>query len=259
MYNNNNLSNKYSFSQKNIPINNPIFTSENYLNQYFNEQSPNNNQKRKFDEKEINKILESCKKNLKRLQNKYMNRNPIYFSTQNNNTILNRNNQTNNYISKNNIQKKKYLYEFKKRHPSNTNTNIYSNNFYPSDINIINDNKFNNNLNNRIKRPLSRNINKNICLNNKNDFFYSEQYIIDNNKIYNNNQINLQGFLSQRNLYNNENNQKYSNKVYCKMNKNNRNEEKVKKLDKAQDKYKINYITLINDLNDLKKTVVNYN
>ena len=101
MYNNNNLCSKYSFSQKTLPSFNPLFTTQNYHYNYCNEQNPINKPKRQFDDNEINKIIENCKNNLKRLQNIYVSNNTKNFPSHNNNIIYN--DYNNNYI---NVKKK---------------------------------------------------------------------------------------------------------------------------------------------------------
>ena len=62
MFNTNKCWNKSSFSQKNMSICNHLFTSENFYNYYLKEKSPINKPKRKFNDFEINKIIEKCKK-----------------------------------------------------------------------------------------------------------------------------------------------------------------------------------------------------
>lgn len=95
MHNINSLYSKYSFSHKCNPSSNLIYKSDIYFDNYINEKSQNNKPKRKFDNIEINKIIESCKNNLKRLRNTYINQ--INITNQNNNLIINDDFKNNNY------------------------------------------------------------------------------------------------------------------------------------------------------------------
>ena len=268
MYNNNILPNKYSFSQRNIPILNTVFTSDNYTYNYFNDQSPINKQKRSFNDFEINKIIESCKKNLSRLKNTYIikndglsNKNNIIFNDYNNNCKYNYNNcfqksqkNLNNY----NFDRNDKLF---KNLPSNNIHNINYNYFNYLNKNKIGDNK----LNQRIKNSLSRNNNFNI-----NNYFNSDYQNKENNIIHNNNnnQTIFQGFSLEREFYNNKDleikrnkngvNNKQQNKNNNSKKMKNNSKDKVRIPNIEQEKYKQNYLTLVNDLKNLKSTVVNY-
>ena len=266
MHNNNNIYSKYSVSQKSIPS----FTSANYYNNYFNEQNQINKPKRKFDDNEIIKIIETCKNNLKRLQNIYINNNQKKFPNYNNNIkIIDNNNYYNyNHINKN-IKHYKYINLNKNK---NLSIKLPLNNYYKN-FNCHNNNKINTNinkLNNQrqgLKQSLSRkSINSN--LNTRNSFLNYEYYNLENNKIYDSNQLNYQGYFSQRDFYNIKNNkdlEKNKNKINAQSTHNLLKINKIKNGNKNEifyksekEKYDKNYLTLINDLQKLKSTVVNY-
>ena len=248
--------NKYSFSQKNIPISNAIFT-ENYTYNYYNDQSPINKPKKRFNDFEINKLIESCKKNLNRLKSTYIFKNSANFQNQNNNIIFNdyNNNYNYNYITKSHKNLNKNLNrnnEMITKLPSNS---IHNNNY--NYFNSLNRNKI---RANKVKHSFSRNNNFNFTNNFNSDYHNKENILIDNN-----NQQTFQGLNSQRNFYNNKELESYRNKkgVNYQQNKNNNikkrknsNRDKIYKIE--QEKYKQNYLILINDLKNLKSTVVNF-
>ena len=275
MHNINSLYSKYSFSHKCNPSSNLIYKSDIYFDNYINEKSQNNKPKRKFDNIEINKIIESCKNNLKRLRNTYINQ--INITNQNNNLIINDDFKNNNYKYNNNEINSNEIYNSKHYINTNLNKNIdnLSLNNIKNKVNLNNRNSTSmynaniyeiNNFENKNKPSLSRNdINDN--LNNQKELYYSEYYNKENNKKYNIYQNNYQGFLSQRssNKSKNKTNQNYPNKNSFHFDKNNkknkirnRNKQKEKIIIIEKDKFSKNYIKILNDLNNLKSTVVSY-
>ena len=269
MYNTNKYSNKSSFSQKNISLSKHLFSSENFYSNYLKEKSPINKPKRKFNDFEINKIIERCKKNIKNLQNTYINKNQLYFNKQKNNIILNDyykniNSNYNNIYNNINQTNKNYssnnLIKNRKSQSSIISNRINYNNYNSQGINKIINTFSNKNSNNRLK--LSRNDNTNITLNNNDELFYSNNNK-ENNMMINNNQKNFYYYLTQRDFYNNKNinNKIIRNKNDFQVNgnskfKKNKNKDKIIIID--QNNYNKNYLNLINDLNSLKSTVINY-
>ena len=265
MYNDNNFCSRYSFSQRNlIPKSNTIFASSNYSNNYYYNKNLLNNMKKKFNDFEINKIIESCKKNLKKLHH-------TVYDIKKDPSIYNKENYQTNVINRNISSSLKMLPNTNKNNQKNIYTYyLGNNNDYSTNINQINKNKINIiGYNNKALTSRNNKINRNISY--KDEYFHSDYY--NSNEYYddiiNNSQKNFKSILTQRDNFKNKNNynhKSYKNilnnqtnnniKVNKTKNRNKQNNNKIYTIEQQQ--YNKNYLTLVNDLEELKSTVVNY-
>jgi len=253
--------------QTNIISNHKIPGKEyynNYYDHYFNDRS--HQIKRKFNDNEINNIIESCKQNLMRLQNTciQIDKKHINFSNQNNNNLmidnyLNKNITYKNYYSKRRNSKRSIDFSLLKKSYDNIDNGTDQNNKYK----IINNN-YSRNDNNSIKcnelkffkqnksmRSFSTKDNNLLYQNEKNNFSDYENAKHDNTN--DNNNIYFQGNLSHRN-YDNNNYRLNEKLIFNKY----RHKQKYSLNRLEKDQYNRNYLKLLDSLEVLKSKVNNY-
>jgi hypothetical protein len=253
--------------QTNIISNHKIPEKEyynNYYDHYFNDRSQQIKIKRKFNNNEINNIIESCKQNLMRLQNTCVqyNKKSINFSNQNNNNLMIDNYMNKNITYKNNYNKRRNSkrsvdFSLLKKSYDDIDNGTDENNKYK----IINNNYSRNNNNtsksnelkffkqNKSKSYFSRKDN-NLYQNEKN---YSDYENIKYDNTNDKNNIYFQGNLSHRNHINN--NYRLNEKLI--FNKY-RNKQKYSLNRLEKDQYNRNYLKLLDSLEVLKSKVNNY-
>ena len=237
----------------------------NYYENYFNDRSQRVKIKRKFNDNEINNIIESCKQNLMRLQNTcvQLNKKPINFSIQNDNNLMINNYMNKNITYKNNYNKRRNSkrsvdFSLLKKSYNDIDNGIDENNKYK----IINNNYSRNNNNttksnelkfykqNKSKLSFSKKENNLLYQNEKN---YSDYENAKHDNTNDKNNIYFQGNLSHRNYVNN--NYRLNEKLI--FNKY-RHKQKYSLNRLEKDQYNRNYLKLLDSLEVLKSQVNNY-
>ena len=204
--------------QTNIISNQKIPKKEyynNYYDHYFNDRSQQIKIKRKFNDNEINNIIESCKQNLMRLQNTCVqfNKSPINFSNQNNNNLMIDNYMNKNMTYKNNFNErrnskrsvdfsllKKPYDEIEHGTDENNKYKIINNNYSRNNNNTTKSNELKFFTQNKSKHSFSRKDNNLFYQNEKN---YSDYENAMSGNTNDKNNIYFQGNLSHRNYANN--------------------------------------------------------
>lgn len=236
-----------------------------YYEHYFNDKSQQVKIKRKFNDNEINNIIESCKQNLMRLQNTcvQLNKKPVNFSNQNNNNLMKDNymnkNITYKYIYNNrrnskrsvdfSLLKKSYD-DFDNGTDENNKYNIINNNYPRNNNNTTKSNELKFFKQNKSKLSFSRKDNNLLYQNEKN---YSDYENAKHDNTNDKNNIYFQGNLSHRNYVNN--NYRLNEKLI--FNKY-RHKQKYSLNRLEKDQYNRNYLKLLDSLEVLKSQVNNY-
>lgn len=236
----------------------------NYYENYFNDRSQQMKIKRKFNDTEINNIIESCKQNLMRLQNTCIqfNKKPINFSDRNNNNLMIDNYMNKNINYKNNYNKRrnskrsidisllKKSYENIDNGTDESNKYQFINNNYSRNNNSTKNNELKFIKYNNSKSSFSGKDNNLFYQNDKN---YSDFENINHDNTSGNNNIYFQGNLSHRNYANN--NYRLNEKLIINKYRH-KQKYSLHKLEKEQ--YNRNYIKLLDSLEVLKSKVNNY-